>query len=112
MVEYNMQQLDQVFHALADTTRRQLLQSIASGPCNVTQLAAPYSMSLNAISKHLKVLEQAGLILREKKGRTHYLTFNHQGVIEAVETLNQLKRHWEERLDSLEAYFKAEKRGD
>ncbi|MBN9412960.1 MAG: helix-turn-helix transcriptional regulator [Candidatus Paracaedimonas acanthamoebae] len=106
MVEYKMQYLDNIFHALADPTRRQLLHFMSkSSLCNVTQLAEPFSMSLNAISKHLKVLEHAGLIKRQKKGRMHYLTFNQQPLEEAAELINQLKQHWEARLDSLENYF-------
>lgn len=112
MVEYKIRQLNYVFHALADATRRQLLQCIAKTPIsNVTQLAKPFSMSLNAISKHLKVLERAGLIKREKKGRIHYLTFNNQPLEDAAEIITQLKLHWEMQLDSLEDYFKSTKSG-
>lgn len=113
MVEYKMQHLNYIFHALADATRRQLLHCIATrSNCTVTQLAEPFLMSLNAISKHLKILERAGLIKRQKKGRVHYLVLNHRTLEEAAEIINQLKQHWEARLDSLEDYFKSTTSGD
>ena len=113
MVEYKVQHLNQVFHALADPTRRQLLHSIAKqSVCNVTELAAPFSISLNAISKHLKILERAKLIKRQKKGRIHYFVFERRALKEATKVINQLEQYWEARLDALENHFKAKKIGE
>jgi len=71
MVELTEHQIDAVFQALSDTTRRQMLTALGSGGQTVGQLAAPYDMSLAAASKHIKVLEAAGLVRREIQGRTH-----------------------------------------
>jgi len=113
MVEYRTAHLNYLFHALADDTRRQLLQCIAAhAHCTVTQLAKPFLMSLNAISKHLKVLERAGLIKRQKRGRAHYLVLNQQALDEASDVIHQLKQHWEARLDALEDHLKNTQSGD
>lgn len=113
MVEYKVQHLNLVFHALADPTRRQLLQSIAKcSICNVSELAAPFPFSLNAISKHLKILERANLIKRQKKGRIHYFVFERRALKEATQVINQLEQYWETQLDSLENHFKAKKLGE
>jgi DNA-binding transcriptional ArsR family regulator len=105
MVEYTSKQLDLIFHALADGTRRKILKKIAQRPTNVTLLAEPFAMSLNAVSKHLKVLEGAGLIKRIKQGRMYYCEFNHQPLEQASELIDQLQNYWEKRLDALETYF-------
>jgi len=107
MVEYKTQQLNHVFHALADPTRREMLQRIAIQPCSVSKLAEPYDLSLNAISKHLKVLEQAHLVKRIRKGRMHYFVFNQQALTEASALMTQLQEYWNERLNALEEYFKS-----
>lgn len=70
--------LDSAFSALGDSTRRSILQRLKDGEATVTQLAEPYDMSLNAVSKHIKMLEKAGLIEREIKGRTHYIKLRTQ----------------------------------
>lgn len=103
MVEQN-EMLDLVFHAMADATRRQLLQRIIIQSSSVLKLAEPFNFSLNAISKHLKVLEKAGLVKRNKKGREHFFAFNSQALEYADALISQLKHDWEERLDALE-YF-------
>ena len=72
MVEYQAHALDQVFAAVADPTRRAILDVLARGPATVTEIAHPFPVSLNAISKHIKTLERAGLIRREVVGREHY----------------------------------------
>jgi DNA-binding transcriptional ArsR family regulator len=71
MVEQHAPQLDSVFHALGDATRRQMLRELATGERTVGQLAEPFAISLAAASKHIKALEKAGLIRREVRGRTH-----------------------------------------
>ena len=79
--------LDLIFHALADSTRRAILQRIADQALSVSEIAKPFKMSLAAVSKHLKVLERAGLINRKKEGCTHYLVLNAEGLAAAEEWL-------------------------
>lgn len=111
MVEYKIEHVDNVFYALSNHTRRQLLECMAKNHTyHITQLAKPFSMSLNAISKHIKVLEKANLIKRRVKGRIHYISLNHQPLYDVTEVINYLKHHWETRLDSLEEYLT--KQGD
>lgn len=102
MVEYRSTQLDAVFQALADTTRRQMLSSLATGPSTVSELAEPFAMSLAAASKHIKVLERAGLVQREVQGRTHICRLNAQPMHGGMEWLRFYERFWNERLDTLE----------
>jgi DNA-binding transcriptional ArsR family regulator len=71
MVEQERARLDAVFHALADATRREMLRQLSTGPRSIGELAAPFSMSFAGASKHVKVLETAGLVRREVRGRTH-----------------------------------------
>jgi DNA-binding transcriptional ArsR family regulator len=71
MVEQRLASLDGVFHALADPTRRSILRTLASGEPNISELAAPFSMSFAAASKHVKVLEKAGVVRRKVQGREH-----------------------------------------
>lgn len=112
MVEYDKQQLDLIFHAMADATRRALLQRIIEKPHTVLKLAEPFEMSLNAISKHLKVLEKAGLVKRHKQGREYTFTFNPQALRPVDALLHQLKHYWEERLDSLEEFLNQKKENE
>jgi DNA-binding transcriptional ArsR family regulator len=98
--------LDVVFHALADRTRRSLLRRLAAEPgCSVTELAEPFDMSLNAVSKHLKVLERAGLLERSRDGRVHRCSANLVPVMEATKTLVAYEAFWNARFDDLEAYL-------
>jgi DNA-binding transcriptional ArsR family regulator len=97
--------LNAVFGALADPTRRELLRRLCVGPSTVTDLAAPFAMSLNAVSKHLKVLEEAGLIAREVEGRVHHITLRAAPLQEAERWVNQYRQFWEARLDKLEDWL-------
>jgi DNA-binding transcriptional ArsR family regulator len=110
MVEYKKKQLNLVFHALADTTRRTILQRISKRSCSVSELAAPFTMSLNAISKHLKVLEKAGLVKRIKKGRLHYFVLNPHPLEAANLLMTQLQQYWDKRLDALEDFLNYQQR--
>ena len=94
--------LDPVFHALADATRRRMLRTLADGERTVGQLAAPFAMSLAAASKHLKALEQAGLVKREVRGREHWLRLDPGPLASAHEWLSFYERFWRGRLDILE----------
>lgn len=101
MVELNDSQLDDVFHALGDATRRAMLRSLADGERTVSQLAEPFSMSLAAASKHIKALENAGLIRREVQGRTHLCRLEPGPLASANEWLNYYEQFWTESLDVL-----------
>jgi DNA-binding transcriptional ArsR family regulator len=102
MVELDSQQLDTVFHALGDATRRQMLRQLTDGERTVGQLAEPYSMSLAAASKHIKALESAGLIRREVRGRTHMCRLEPGPLATANAWLRYYERFWTDRLDVLD----------
>ncbi|WP_346908000.1 metalloregulator ArsR/SmtB family transcription factor [uncultured Roseibium sp.] len=102
MVELNTSQLDTVFHALGDATRRQMLRDLTHGERTVSQLAEPFDISLAAASKHIKALENAGLIRREVRGRTHYCRLDPGPLASADEWLGFYRQFWTGRLDALE----------
>jgi DNA-binding transcriptional ArsR family regulator len=114
MVEYVKPELDVVFSALADPTRRAILRSLSLGPATINEIAKPFPVSLNAVSKHVMVLERAGLLRREIKGREHHCRINARPLRRANVWLEHYRQFWEVRLDALEAYvdreFKAAKR--
>jgi DNA-binding transcriptional ArsR family regulator len=99
-------QLDAVFHALGDPTRRMMLHRLMQGEQTVGQLAEPFSMSLAAASKHIKVLECAGLISRKVSGRTHVCHLNAGPLRTADEWLRHYESFWHTRLDRLEALLR------
>jgi DNA-binding transcriptional ArsR family regulator len=102
MVELHAPQLDSVFHALGDATRRHMLRELAGGERTVSQLAQPFAMSLAAASKHIKALEKAGLVRREVRGRTHMCHLEPGPLARADEWLRYYERFWTGRLDALE----------
>ena len=106
MVEYNTHDLDRVFAALGNPTRRLLMRHLCLGPATVSELAAPLEISLNAVSKHLKVLERAELIQRTVMGRVHHITLNAGPLQEAERWVNQYRQFWEAQLDSLDNWLK------
>jgi len=108
MVEYREQQMDTVFHALGDATRRGMLATLALGEQTVSDLARPYDMSLAAASKHIKVLENAGLIRREIRGRTHVCHLDPGPLASAHAWLGHYEKFWNSRLDVLEDILRAE----
>ena len=107
MVEYpDDKSLSELLKAVSDTTRRSLLTLlIQQGPCRVTDLADYYDMSLNAVSKHIKVLEKAGLVDRNPIGRTHWIEANIQRLSLTENWFKELKSIWELRLDKLEEMY-------
>jgi len=113
MVKYSEQKLDAVFGSLADPTRRAILRRVAeqSQPLTVSAIAAPYRMSLPAVSKHLKVLEEAALIRREKRGRQHVFSLRPEMLQTAAEHVAYYRQYWERQFDSLEAYLDAASQG-
>src|SRR5579872_2326691 len=102
-------QLDTVFHALGDATRRRMLRELAGGERTVGQLAEPFVISLAAASKHIKALEQAGLIRREVRGRTHWCRLDPRPLASAHQWLSFYERFWRERLDILERLLREER---
>ena len=102
MVELQTPQLDTIFHALGDGTRRRMLRELADGERTVGQLAQPFAMSLAAASKHIRVLESAGLIRREVRGRTHLCRIEAGPLASAQQWLSFYERFWTDRLDALE----------
>lgn len=98
--------LDGVFHALSDSTRRAMLRQLAEGECTVTELAAPHPISLAASSKHVQVLERAGLVRRTVRGRRHVCRLEPRPLAEADGWLRYYEQHWSERLDRLESLMR------
>ncbi len=105
MVNDSSQQLTTVFFALADPTRRAILERLAQGEASGTELARPFSISVPAISKHLRVLEHADLILHRKDGRTHRFRLAARPMKEAATWLDHYRHFWEAQLDSLDTYL-------
>ena len=99
-------QLSTTFAALADPTRRALLTRLQRQAARVTELAAPFNMSLTAVSKHLQVLERAGLIRREVRGREHYLSANPEPLQQAADWLNAYQQFWDHRLERLDTFLR------
>ena len=108
MVELQTPQMNAVFHALGDATRRTMLRDLARGERTVSELAEPFAMSLAAASKHIRVLEHAGLIRREVRGRTHICRLDPGPLASAHEWLNFYERFWTSRLDELERLLRDE----
>lgn len=100
--------LDMVFHALSDATRRAMLETLAAGPAKVGELAEPFAMSLSAASKHIKVLEAAGLVKRRVEGRIHYCSLEARPMHAGVEWMRHYEKFWQQRLDVLENLLRTE----
>jgi DNA-binding transcriptional ArsR family regulator len=108
MVAQRPASLDSVFHALADPTRRAMLRTLAAGERNIGELAAPCKMSFAAASKHVRVLERAGLVRRRVEGRRHMCRIEPAPLAAADKWLRYYEHFWSKRLDALEALLKAE----
>ena len=106
MVNCSPRVLNNTFAALADPTRRRILKDLAGGDRCVTDLARPYSMSLPAVSKHLRVLERAGLIRRRRRGRVHSLKLQAEPMKQAAQWIEEYRKFWEGSLDRLDEYLK------
>jgi DNA-binding transcriptional ArsR family regulator len=105
MVKYEEPALDRVFSALADPTRRGVLEALAGGSCAVSELAAPSGMSLPGFMKHLRVLEEAGLIAREKEGRVVSCELSAAPMKAASAWMSRYEKFWSDKLDSLARYL-------
>ncbi len=105
MVKYTGATLDRTFTALADPTRRRILQHLAQGDQCVTELARPHAISLPAVSRHLRVLERAGLITRQQTGRVHQLALQAQPMQQASDWIEKYRSYWEGSFDRLDEYL-------
>ncbi len=105
MVKRGSPELDRVFHALADATRRRILSQVARSDCTVSELSRPFSLSPAAISKHLKVLESAGILHRVKTGKFHRFRLDTRPFTKAQRVMDELAGFWQQRLDRLEDYL-------
>jgi DNA-binding transcriptional ArsR family regulator len=105
MVKYSSKRLNRTFAALADPTRRRILAHLARGDKCVTHLARPHAMSLPAVSKHLRVLEKAGLLRRRRYGRVHEMQLEAKPLKQAAEWVEEYRKFWEGSLDRLAAYL-------
>ena len=100
--------LDHTLLALADPTRRAILRRLVHGEARVTELAQPFAISLNSVSKHIRLLERARLVRRRRSGREHFLSFNPGPMEEAARWMAEQRAFWHGRLDTLAALLKAE----
>jgi DNA-binding transcriptional ArsR family regulator len=100
--------LDDTLIALADDTRRRILKRLASGEARVTEVAEPFDISLNSVSKHIRLLERAGLVRRRIAGRDHFLTLDPRPFDELARWMRETREFWSSRLDDLEAALRAE----
>jgi DNA-binding transcriptional ArsR family regulator len=107
MVEYTLN-LNSVFSSLSDSTRRDILRRVAGQELTVSEIARPYDLTLAAVSKHLKILEKAKLILKRRQGKQQYVQLAPQAFADATDYLEWYRRLLETRMDSLEAYLKEE----
>jgi DNA-binding transcriptional ArsR family regulator len=110
MGEYQQRQLDEVFNALCDPTRRAILARLMAGEARVTDIAGDFPISLNSISKHIRMLERAGLLRRSIIGRDHLLSLEAAPLAEAAAWIDRYRHFWEGRLAALDAFVTSRKR--
>jgi DNA-binding transcriptional ArsR family regulator len=110
MVKYSSRTLNRTFAALADPTRRRILAHLARGDQRVTHLAKPHAMSLPAVSKHLRVLEEAGLLRRRRYGRVHEMRLDAKPLRQAAQWVEEYRKFWQGSLDRLAQYLEKENR--
>jgi DNA-binding transcriptional ArsR family regulator len=104
-----MDQLTDVLTAISHPTRRAIIGQLANGPARFLDIAKSFDTALNAVTKHLKLLERAGLIERRKQGREVFISFRGEPLREVADWMNEYERFWNERLDQFERYFKDKK---
>lgn len=100
-----------VWSALSDPTRRAIVEQLTRGPTRVTDLAAPFDISLNAVSKHIKVLEAARLVRRTRQGREHTLELDPAPLRDVARWASEIERFWSARLDGIEQFFEEKRKG-
>lgn len=108
MVQHADPELDRVFQALSDSTRRDILQRLLQGPVGITALCETYDMSLPAVAKHVKVLEAAGLATTEKTGRVRNVTAQGRNLREAADWINRYTQYWSDTLDRFAEFVATE----
>ena len=108
MVESRQAQLDLIFHALSDPTRRAILQQLTRHERPITEVAKPFGISLAAVSKHVKVLERARLVQRERRGSFSYLRLGGDALLTAQQWIDKNRTIWEDRLDALKTLMEKE----
>jgi DNA-binding transcriptional ArsR family regulator len=106
----NMDQLTDVLTAISHPSRRAIIGQLALGPARFTDVASSFDTALNAVTKHLKLLERAGLIERNKQGREVFISFRGEPLREVAEWVHEYERFWKERLDQFQQYFKDKKK--
>lgn len=111
MVNLQAAQLDLLFYALSDSTRRQILGLIAKRAYTISELAQPFKMSLAAVSKHIKILEESKLLVRKREGRTHFCTLDAQALKSAEECIHFYTQFWNRQLDLLAEHLEEPKHG-
>ena len=105
---YYSQALDDTFSALSDPTRRAIISKLADGELPILEIASPFDMSLPAVTKHIRVLEKAGLVIRRKKGRVRYCRLNAKPLRDAAQWLVFYQQFWNAKLDSLANLLEAD----
>ncbi len=105
-----MDQLTNVLIAISHPSRRMIIEQLANGPTRFLDVAKSFDTALNAVTKHLKLLERAGLIERRKQGREVYISFRGEPLREVAGWVHEYERFWNERLDEFEQYFKDKKK--
>jgi DNA-binding transcriptional ArsR family regulator len=109
-VMFSMDQLTDVLTAISHPTRRAIIGQLANGPARFLDIAKPFDTALNAVTKHLKLLERAGLIERRKQGREVLISFRAEPLRKVAGWVHEYERFWNERLDQFEQYFKDKKK--
>jgi DNA-binding transcriptional ArsR family regulator len=105
-----MDQLSYVLTAISHPTRRAIIGRLANGPARFLEIAKPFDTALNAVTKHLKLLERAGLIERRKQGREVFISLRGEPLREVAGWMHEYERFWNERLDQFQQYFKDKKK--
>jgi DNA-binding transcriptional ArsR family regulator len=111
MVEYENAYMDDVLYALSNSTRRNIVLQLAKKDLTVNELADKYEMSLQAVSKHIQVLVKSGLVVKRKSGRQRLCRVSYKPLEMVSDLLDEYRRFWEARMDSLEEYFENQKKG-
>jgi DNA-binding transcriptional ArsR family regulator len=106
----SMEQLTDVLSAISHPTRRAIIRRLANGPARFLDIAEPFDVALNAVTKHLKLLERAGLIEREKRGREVFISLRPEALRLVADWVHEYERFWNEKLDEFQGYFKQQKR--
>jgi DNA-binding transcriptional ArsR family regulator len=105
MVQSKSYDLDLIFHAFSDPTRRAILKKLSRSEKSIVEVAKPFQMSLTAVAKHVKVLEKAKLISRRREGSSSYLKLNDPAMATAEEWISHYRRYWQEQLDSFQKFI-------